>query len=256
MIDLRHLTKQFTTDDPPVVDDISLSIAPGETFVLLGASGCGKTTLLRMINRLIDLTRGEIRIDGRDARSVPGPVLRRGIGFVRQDIGLFPHLSVQENIAIVPRLLGWPARRRLDRAHELLSLLGLDPDAYASRFPSGLSGGQQQRVAIARALAADPPILLMDEPFAALYAILRDQLQLELLRIRATVAKTIVFVTHDIFEAFRLGDRIAVMRDGRIDQVGAARELMGSPATPFVEAMMARASAQAALPDAGGRSAG
>ena len=247
MIEIERVSRSFDAGLTWAVREASVTVAEGETLVLLGSSGCGKTTLLKMVNRLVEPSEGTIRIDGRDASSIPMLELRRSIGYVFQNIGLFPHLSVLDNAGIVPRLLGWPRARRAARARELLSLVGLDPDLYARRRPSELSGGQQQRVGIARALAAEPKYLLMDEPFGALDAVTCDQLQGELERIRATTPRTIVFVTHDLFEALRLGDRIAVMSAGRIEQIGTGRELLDAPATPLVRDLFQSARRQAAL---------
>ena len=253
MIDIEHVSRSFDDRRTWAVRGVSLRVEDGETLVLLGASGCGKTTLLRMLNRLIEPTEGEVRIDGRNTRDMPVLELRRSIGYVFQDIGLFPHMSVLENAAIVPRLLAWPRQRRHARARELLTLVGLDPAEFAHRRPAQLSGGQQQRVGIARALAADPRYLLMDEPFGALDAVTREQLQGELERICAANPRTIIFVTHDLFEALRLADRIAVMNAGRIEQVGTPRELIAAPATPFVADLFENARRQAALFGGGSR---
>jgi len=239
LITLEHVSKIFGSirqSTPPVraVDDVSFEVAAGSLHVLIGPSGSGKTTTMRMINRLETISEGTITINGRDARSMDLVELRRGIGYVIQQGGLFPHFTVAENVAVVPRLLGWPRARRRARAEELLALVGLPPDQFAGRFPRQLSGGQQQRVGVARALAADPPIVLMDEPFGAVDPITRKQLQRELRRIQAEVHKTIVFVTHDIGEAFLLGDRIVLMAEGRVVQNGTPAELLRNPASPFV----------------------
>ncbi len=228
------------------VRDLSLQVAAGETLVLLGASGCGKTTTLRMINRLTEPDAGSVRLRGRDVRELDPVELRRGIGYVFQGIGLFPHLTVERNVEIVPRLLGWEAERRRARARELLQLMDLPPDRFAGRFPDELSGGQQQRVGVARALAADPDTLLMDEPFGALDALTRESLQQLLLSLRAELKKTIVFVTHDIFEALTLADRIAVLDAGRLQQIGTREQLLREPATPFVREMFAKPARQLA----------
>ena len=254
MISITSVFKSFDAGKSYAVKDLSLEVADGETVVLLGGSGSGKTTTLKLINRLIPTTSGRILVDGRDVTEQPLLTLRRSIGYVFQDIGLFPHLSAADNTAIVPRLLGWDRRKRTARARELLELVGLDPDAHASRRPAGLSGGQQQRVGIARALAADPKYLLMDEPFGALDAVTRDLLQQLLLDLKRRLKKTIVFVTHDLFEAIRLGDRIAVMNHGVLEQVGTHEQLRGEPATPFVADLFAHARRQAAL--LGNRGAG
>ena len=247
MIRLHAVSCSFDEGRTRVVRDVSLAIARRETVVLLGSSGCGKTTTLRTINRLVRPTAGRVEVDGRDVAEQDPLALRRSIGYVFQDIGLFPHRTAAENVETVPRLLGWSRARRRARTAELLELVGLDPAVHARRRPHELSGGQQQRVGIARALAADPPVLLMDEPFGALDAVTRDQLQEELIRLRRLRPRTIVFVTHDLFEALRLGDRIAVMDEGRLLQVGTPRELLDEPATPFVSGLFDRADRAAAL---------
>ncbi|MFG0304738.1 MAG: ABC transporter ATP-binding protein [Phycisphaerales bacterium JB040] len=252
MITLANVSKTFQGSETPAVDGVSLTANKGETLVLLGTSGCGKTTTLKLINRLIEPSAGTVTLNDRDARDIPRTQLRRAIGYVFQDIGLFPHMSVERNITLLPRLLRWPKSKRDDRVQELLYLVGLPPDEFMSRRPEQLSGGQQQRVAIARALATDPDTLLMDEPFGALDAVTRDQLQQALLDIQRTLRKTIVFVTHDLFEALRLADRIAVMKRGRIEQLGPPRELLHQPATPFVQRLFDQARAQAALLADGG----
>ena len=234
MITFESVTKRFP-GGTIAVDDLSLEIPAGETVVLVGPSGCGKTTTLRMINRMVEPTRGRITVEGQDALEVDPPLLRRRMGYVIQQIGLFPHRTVAENIATVPTLVGWGKRRKAERTAELMELVGL-PEETAGRFPHQLSGGQRQRVGVARALAADPPIMLMDEPFAAVDPIVRARLQEEFLRLQATVRKTIVFVTHDIDEAIRMGDRIAIFRDGGVlEQYGTPREVLGDPASAFVE---------------------
>ncbi|MEQ8769756.1 MAG: ATP-binding cassette domain-containing protein [Phycisphaerales bacterium] len=247
MISLSNISKRFERGAAPAVDDVSFTVERGETVVLLGSSGCGKTTTLKMINRLVEPTSGAVEVDGADTRTVDPLALRRSIGYVFQDIGLFPHMTVTRNVEIVPRLLGWDAPRRRARADELLDRVGLPSAEYADRPPAQLSGGQQQRVGIARALAADPDYLLMDEPFGALDAVTRDQLQGELIRIKTELAKTIVFVTHDLFEALRLGDRIAVMNAGKLEQIGTPDDLLAHPATPFVSDLFDQARRQARL---------
>jgi osmoprotectant transport system ATP-binding protein len=236
MITLEHISKTFTSHGRTVtaVDDVSLEVGEGELHVLIGPSGSGKTTTMRMINCLEKPSGGRITIDGRDTQSMNVVDLRRGIGYVIQQGGLFPHFTVADNVAVVPRLLGWPRQKRRQRAEELLALVGLPPELFADRYPRQLSGGQQQRVGVARALAADPPIVLMDEPFGAVDPITRKQLQRELRRIQAEVRKTIVFVTHDIAEAFLLGDRIVLMAEGRIVQNATPADLLRHPADPFV----------------------
>ncbi len=252
MIELECVSKSFDGGHSHAVREVSFRVEEGETLVLLGASGCGKTTTLKLINRLIEPSSGTLRVDGRDITQQDLLTLRRSIGYVFQDIGLFPHLTIRENAGMVLRLAGWPPVRRSQRVDELLALVDLPPSEYARRFPWQLSGGQQQRVGIARALAADPGYLLMDEPFGALDAVTREQLQTELLRIKRELKKTIVFVTHDLFEAVRLGDRVAVMNGGRIEQIGRAQELIESPATEFVADLFGHATQQAQRLLAGG----
>jgi osmoprotectant transport system ATP-binding protein len=236
MITLEHVSKSFSSHGRTVtaVDDVSLEVGEGELHVLIGPSGSGKTTTMRMINCLEKPSGGRITVDGRDVQTMNVVDLRRGIGYVIQQGGLFPHFTVADNVAVVPRLLGWPRQKRRQRAEELLALVGLPPELFANRYPRQLSGGQQQRVGVARALAADPPIVLMDEPFGAVDPITRKQLQRELRRIQAEVRKTIVFVTHDITEAFLLGDRIVLMAEGRIVQNATPADLLRHPASPFV----------------------
>jgi len=214
---------------------LDLTFAAGELTVLVGPSGCGKTTTMKMVNRIIEPSSGRILIGGEDVTGVDPVQLRRRIGYVIQSVGLFPHQTVRRNVATVPRLLGWDKRRTTERVDELLDLVGLPPGTYGDRYPHQLSGGQRQRAGVARALAADPGVLLMDEPFSAVDPIVRERLQSEFLRLQEAVRKTIVFVTHDIEEAVRLGDRIAVMSEGgTIEQFAPPAELLGSPATPFV----------------------
>lgn len=222
------------------IDTISFEVLQGEILVLLGSSGCGKSTILKMINRLIDPTSGAIYLDGKDLREQNPVPLRRSIGYVFQGIGLFPHMSVEENVGIVPRMLSWPEPKIRERCRELLELVGLPIENFAERFPDELSGGQQQRVAVARALASDPNFLLMDEPFGALDAITRDFLQQEFLDLKKRLAKTVVFVTHDIVEAFILGDRIAILNEGRLEQIAPAKEILQQPATAFVRELLAK----------------
>jgi len=236
LITLDHVSKVFHSGgkDIRAVDDVSFEVNDGELAVLIGPSGSGKTTTMRMINRLEDISEGTIAIDGRDITSMNLVELRRNVGYVIQQGGLFPHFTVADNVSVVPRLLGWPKRKRRERAEELLELVGLDPDLFADRYPRQLSGGQQQRVGVARALAAEPDIILMDEPFGAVDPITRNQLQRWLRRIQAEVHKTIVFVTHDINEAFLLGDRIVLMNQGAVEQNGEPAELLREPASDFV----------------------
>ena len=215
-----------------------MAIPPGETLALVGESGSGKTTLLRLFNRMVDPSEGEVRVDGRPVSELDPIALRRGIGYVAQDGGLIPHWRVERNVDLVPRLLGWDADRRKARVREMLELVGLSPDIHAPRYPAELSGGQRQRVALARALAADPPVVLLDEPFGALDALTRLELHRQFLELRKTLGKTLVLVTHDLAEAFRLANRIAVMRGGRILQIGAPEELAERPADPYVRALL------------------
>jgi osmoprotectant transport system ATP-binding protein len=246
MISLKNVSKSFDEGQHFAIRDVSLDVKEGETLVLLGSSGCGKTTLLKLINRLLDPTSGTIEVDGKDIAGQDPIVLRRSIGYVFQGIGLLPHMTVEENVVIVPRLTGWSSQRRRERAYELLRIVGLDPDIYARRFPGELSGGQQQRVGVGRALAADPAYLLMDEPFGSLDALTRDTLQQGLLALKERLKKTIVFVTHDIFEALTLGDRIAVLHAGHLQQVGTKEEILLHPATDFVRALFAKPAQQLA----------
>jgi len=213
---------------------IDLAVSEGEFTVLIGPSGCGKTTALKMVNRLITPTEGRVMVGGQDVASVDEVELRRNIGYVIQETGLFPHMTIAENIALVPRLKKWPKARRNERVDELLHLVGLDPKQYRNRYPRHLSGGQRQRVGVARALAADPPIILMDEPFGATDPITRKQLQQELLRIKRRVKKTVLFVTHDISEAFALADSICLMRDGQVVQHASPEEMLRRPKDAFV----------------------
>jgi osmoprotectant transport system ATP-binding protein len=222
-------------DGTIAVADLDATFAAGELSVLVGPSGSGKTTAMKMINRIIEPTTGRILLGGEDVTTVDANQLRRRIGYVIQSIGLFPHQTVRTNVATVPKLLGWDHKRIRARVDELLTTVGLDPAVFGDRYPSQLSGGQRQRAGVARAIAADPPVLLMDEPFSAVDPIVRDRLQSEFLRLQAAVRKTIVFVTHDIEEAVRLGDRIAVMSEGgHIEQFATPAELLGKPASPFV----------------------
>lgn len=247
MIELEEVSKSFDGGQTWAVQDLNLQVAEGELLVLLGSSGCGKTTTLKMINRLIETTRGTIRVGGRDIRQQRPVALRRSIGYVFQGIGLFPHMTIEENISVVPRLEGRPGKQRRARARELMELVNLPPERFADRYPAELSGGQQQRVGLARALAADPSCLLMDEPLGALDAITRDALQDELLELKKRLGSTIVFVTHDIFEALRLADRIAVMHEGRLEQTGTPRAVLSAPATPFVRDLFERPARQLSL---------
>ncbi|MBJ7470921.1 MAG: betaine/proline/choline family ABC transporter ATP-binding protein [Solirubrobacteraceae bacterium] len=234
-LELKELTKHYPGAEHPAVDRLSLEVPAGEICVFVGPSGCGKTTAMRMINRMIDRDSGEILLDGRDVHDRDPSELRRDIGYVIQQIGLFPHRTIAENIGTVPALLGWSKTRIAERTAELLDLVGLGEE-FAGRYPAQLSGGQRQRVGVARALAADPPLLLMDEPFGAIDPITRDRLQNEFLRLQKTLGRTIVFVTHDIDEAIKMGDRIAVLRTGGVlAQYATPEELLISPADDFVE---------------------
>lgn len=233
MIEFQSVSKSYA-DGPMVVKDFSLTIPAHSTMALLGSSGCGKTTLLRMINRMVDPTKGVVRIDGEDVQEKDPVKLRRSIGYVLQAGGLMPHRSVLHNIATVPRLNGTSKQESLKHARELLDVVGLEA-SLGNRYPAELSGGQQQRVGVARALASDPNILLMDEPFGAVDPIVRRELQDELLRLQATLGKTIVFVTHDVDEAFRLGDHVVVLREGgKIAQQGTPTEILSNPNSDFV----------------------
>ncbi|HKJ69654.1 MAG TPA: ABC transporter ATP-binding protein [bacterium] len=243
MIQLQHLTKHYP--DTVAVDDFSLTIDAGELMVLLGASGCGKTTTLKIINRLVEPTGGDVLINGRSHTSYSPVELRRSIGYVFQGIGLFPHMTVAENIGIVPRLIGWPRERRTDRVTELLHLFHMEPETFRNRRPSELSGGQQQRVGVARALATEPSIMLMDEPFGALDPLTRVKLQEEYQSIRRQLGITTIFVTHDMTEALLLGDRIAVMDAGGLVQAGTPRELLTAPANDYVRRLMDTPKSQA-----------
>lgn len=239
MIRFDGVTKQFP-DGTVAVDDLSLTAPTGKITVLVGPSGCGKTTSLRMVNRMIEPTKGSISLDGQDTGRMKQSELRRGIGYVIQHAGLFPHRTVLDNIGTVPRLLGWDRKRTQERSRELLERVGLDP-VLGDRYPAQLSGGQQQRVGVARALAADPPVMLMDEPFSAVDPIVRDQLQDEFLRLQDELGKTIIFVTHDIDEAIKLGDQVAVLRvGGQLAQVAEPSYLLAHPADDFVADFVGR----------------
>ena len=238
MIRLTGLTKRFAGAPQPAVDGIDLHIAEGEVGVLIGPSGCGKTTTMRMINRMIEPDAGRIEVAGRDVTHIDPVTLRRSMGYVIQQVGLFPHLTIADNIATVPRLLRWDETRVQRRVDELLALVGLDQPGMRSRWPRQLSGGQKQRVGVARALAADPPVLLMDEPFGALDPITRTRLQDEFLAILKRLRKTIVLVTHDLDEAIRMGNQVAVMRQGRIEQCDTPLALLARPANDFVRSFV------------------
>jgi osmoprotectant transport system ATP-binding protein len=234
----EHVTKRYpgtAADHGGAVEDLSFEVPAGRICVLVGPSGCGKTTSLKMVNRLVEPTSGRVLVGDVDVMTRDVIELRRGIGYVIQQVGLFPHETIAENVVTVPRLMGWPKARQLERAEELLGLVGLDPATYRDRYPSQLSGGERQRVGVARALAADPPILLMDEPFGAVDPIVRERLQNELLRLQEDLAKTIIFVTHDIDEAIKMGDLVAVMQvGGHLAQFGPPAEILANPASDFV----------------------
>jgi osmoprotectant transport system ATP-binding protein len=239
MIEFRGVTKRFP-DGTVAVDELDLVVEAGRITVFVGPSGCGKTTSLRMINRMVEPTGGTVLIDGRDVMAADAAELRRGIGYVIQQAGLFPHRTILDNVATVPMLLGWGRARARERAAELMELVGLDPQ-MARRYPTQLSGGQQQRVGVARALAADPPVLLMDEPFSAVDPVVRENLQDELLRLQSELGKTIVFVTHDIDEAVKLGDKVAVFRTGGVlAQYDEPGHLLARPADDFVDGFVGR----------------
>lgn len=233
MIRFEQVSKVYP-DGTSAVDDLSFEVSEGELVTLVGPSGCGKTTTMMMVNRLIEPSSGRILVGGDDISGVDPVRLRRRIGYVIQQVGLFPHRTVLDNTATVPALVGWKRARARQRAAELLDLVGLDPKTYGSRYPAQLSGGQRQRVGVARALAADPPVLLMDEPFGAVDPVVRERLQNEFLSLQATVRKTVLMVTHDIEEAVRMGDRIAVYGAGRIEQFDTPGAVLGAPATPYV----------------------
>jgi osmoprotectant transport system ATP-binding protein len=237
MIEFKNVTKVFE-DGTEAIKGINLRIPKGKLVALIGPSGCGKTTTMKMINKLISPSSGTILINGKDTSKTDEVELRRNIGYVIQRIGLLPHMTIEENISLIPRLKGWKKEQYEGRVNELLNLVGLDPKVYRERYPLELSGGQQQRVGVIRALAAEPPIILMDEPFSALDPISREQLQDELKSIQNTIHKTIVFVTHDIDEALKIADEIAVMRDGEIEQIATPSELLSQPANEFVRAFI------------------
>ncbi len=250
MIVLNSVCKSYDGGGTFSVHDVSLKVPTGSLLVLLGGSGCGKTTTLKMINRLIEPTGGRIEIDGREVRSLDPVELRRGIGYVFQGIGLFPHMTVGDNVAVVPQLLGWSAERIATRVDELLNLVHLPPGEYRHRFPRQLSGGQQQRIGFARALAAGARVMLLDEPFGALDPITRDELREEFLTIRKRLGLTAVMVTHDMTEALLSADQIAVMNGGRLLRVGTPRELLTTPGDPFVASLLASPRRQATRLDA------
>ncbi len=236
MIRLENLSKTFETADGSTVaaDDISMEVPEGEICILLGPSGCGKTTTLKMLNRIIPPTSGKVFIDGKDTTSVDTIALRRNVGYVIQQIGLFPNMTVEENITVVPKLLGWDAAKSKSRAAELVEMMALDPAVFLKRYPRELSGGQAQRIGVARALAADPPVMLMDEPFGAIDPINREIIQDEFLKMQKKLRKTIMFVSHDIDEAVKMGDRIAIFRAGKLEQYDAPDDLLAHPNSDFI----------------------
>ena len=237
VLEAKGVVKTYA-DGTAALAGVSLEVPAGETLALVGESGSGKTTLLRLFNRMVDPSEGEVRVEGRPVSELDPIALRRRIGYVPQDGGLIPHWRVERNVDLVPRLLGWDADRRKARVREMLELVGLSPEIHSPRYPGELSGGQRQRVALARALAADPPVVLLDEPFGALDALTRLELHRQFLELRKTLGKTLVLVTHDLAEAFRLANRIAVMRGGRILQIGEPGELAERPADPYVRALL------------------
>lgn len=243
-IELINVTKHYPNQEQAAVENFSMKINPGELIMLVGPSGCGKTTTMKMINRIIEPTSGSITIDGEDVLSLDQNTLRRRIGYVIQQIGLFPHMTIAENVSVVPKLLGWSKEKINARVEELLSVVELDPKTYMNRYPKQLSGGQQQRVGVARALAADPPVMLMDEPFGATDPITREKLQLEFLRLQESIGKTIVFVTHDFDEAIKLGDRIAVLGPkSKIEQFDTPARILANPASDYVSSFIGEGAA-------------
>ncbi|MFB4297480.1 ABC transporter ATP-binding protein [Actinomadura sp. NTSP31] len=248
MIRLDGVTKRYPGQAAPAVDGLTLSVREGEIVVLLGPSGCGKTTTLRLINRLIEPTEGRILLDGEDVTRADPDRLRRRIGYVIQQVGLFPHMTIAANIGLIPRTLGWDKKRVRARVDELLDMVGLDPGTFRGRYPKELSGGQQQRVGVARALAADPPAMLMDEPFGAIDPITRERLQDAFLELQARIGKTIVLVTHDLTEALKLGDRIALLGEhGRLVQYDTPAAILGEPADDFVASFVGSGAAMRRL---------
>ena len=242
-LETHHVSKQFP-DGTYALQNIEWGVLEGETMALIGESGSGKTTLLRLLNRLAEPTAGTVSIQGKAASSQNPIQLRRRLGYVPQDGGLFPHWTIRQNVCLVPQLLGWTPKQQLEQVNKLLPLVNLDPAVIAERYPIELSGGQRQRVAVARALAADPPIVLLDEPFGALDPLTRYDLQDQFLSLKARLQKTMVLVTHDISEAFRLSDRITILKEGQIHQVGAPQEILHAPATSYVHSLIQHFQAQ------------
>lgn len=248
-IELDGVSKTYAGQTTPAVNNVSMMIDPGELIVFVGPSGCGKTTTMKMINRLIEPSSGSIQLDGQDVMSINPHELRRKIGYVIQQTGLFPHMTIADNIAVVPKLLGWTKDRIEGRVHDLLGRVQLDPAEFAGRYPRELSGGQQQRVGVARALAADPPVMLMDEPFGATDPLTRERLQDEFLELQKSMGKTIIFVTHDFDEAIKLGDRIAVLSEqSKIEQFDTPTEILARPANDYVSSFIGRGAALKRLP--------
>ncbi|KIL48763.1 glycine/betaine ABC transporter ATP-binding protein [Jeotgalibacillus alimentarius] len=248
MIVFKNVSKTFP-DGTEAIKDMNLHIKEGQLVALIGPSGCGKTTTMKMINRLISITSGTIEIDGKDTAGVKEVELRRNIGYVIQRIGLFPHMTIEENVGLIPKLKGKKKAEYQDRVNELLNLVGLDPDTYKKRYPLELSGGQQQRVGVVRALADEPPIILMDEPFSALDPISREQLQDELKQLQMKIKKTIVFVTHDMDEALKIADEIVLLKDGVIQQIASPEQLLREPANDFVRSFIGEERIQTYLND-------
>jgi osmoprotectant transport system ATP-binding protein len=238
MITLQNVHKSFDDNVSYAVKNVNLTVTDGETLVLLGSSGSGKSTLLQLINNTLTPSAGRIEIDGKLISDYPQIQLRRSMGFVFQHIGLFPHMTVAQNVAILMRLMNIKKRKRISRVHHLLELVNLEPKHYANRYPDELSGGEQQRVGVARALATNPNYIFMDEPFAALDAITRDALQNEIITLKKKINKTIIFVTHDINEAFRLADKVAIMHQGNLEQIGSKEDVFSQPATDFVKQLL------------------
>ena len=243
-IELANVSKVYPNQPEPAVEDFTMTISPGELVMLVGPSGCGKTTTMKMINRIIEPSSGTIRIGGENILSLDQNQLRRSIGYVIQQIGLFPHMTIAENVAVVPKLLGWSKEKIASRVEEMLQLVELDPAVFSGRYPNQLSGGQQQRVGVARALSADPPVMLMDEPFGATDPITREKLQGEFQRLQAAIGKTIVFVTHDFEEAIKLGDRIAVLsKRSKIEQFDTPANILANPANEYVSSFIGEGAA-------------